>query len=156
VTTTPSAPVSPEASVASRPIVVGVDGSPSSLDALRWAVRQAALVGAEVHAVIAWQYPAVYGMYAIADEVNWADMARETAEAALKEALGGDAGPVTLYVVEGHPAKVLVDKSADAEMVVVGSRGHGGFTGMLLGSVSEQVVAHAGCPVLVIHHPTAA
>lgn len=133
-----------------RPILVGVDGSPSSLEALAWAARQAQLVGTRVHAVIAWQYPPVYGMYATSDEVDWADNAKQTIEAAVQEALSGDDDDVTSYVVQGHPAQVLVDRSAAAGLLVVGNRGHGGFAETLLGSISEKVIAHARCPVLVV------
>jgi len=100
-------------------------------------------------------------MYAMSDDVDWADNAKQTIEAAVKEALGGDIDNVTSYVVQGHPAQVLVDASAGAELLVVGNRGHGGFTEALLGSVSERVVAHASCPVLVVrtqaaHEPATA
>ena len=137
------------------PIVVGVDGSPSSLDALRWAVRQGSLTGSAVHAVIAWHYPAVYGMYAITDALDWAVEAEQTLASALKEALGDEVSNVTSYVHQGHPARVLLDAAAGADLLVVGSRGHGGFAELLLVSVSEQVVTHATCPVLVVHHRVA-
>lgn len=150
MTSPPASPGASDHSSKSRPIIVGVDGSPSSLDALTWAVRQAQLVGTQVQAVIAWSYPLVYGMYAAGDEVDWADNAKQTIEAAVKEALGGDTYDVTTCVVQGHPAQVLVDASANAELLVVGNRGHGGFAETLLGSVSEQVVTHATCPVLVV------
>ena len=133
-----------------RPIIVGVDGSPSSVAALSWAVRQAEIVGSRVHAVIAWQYPVVYGMYGMSEEIDWAANAQETIDVAVKQAIGSDTDIVTTYVVEGHPAQVLVDASAEADLLVVGNRGHGGFVQALLGSVSEAVVAHASCPVLVL------
>ena len=134
-----------------QPIVVGVDGSPASLEALTWAVRHARLVGTQVHAVIAWHYPTVYGIYPLSGGIDWEDNARATIEIAMKEALGGaEADDVTSSVVHGHPAQVLVDASADAALLVVGNRGHGGFVETLLGSVSEQVVTHAPCPVLVV------
>jgi len=134
-------------------IVVGVDGSSASIDALRWAIRQASLTGGAVEAVIAWQYPMAYGGYPIATDVDWPSNAGEVLDTALGQAQVSEAAPVTRKVVEGHPAQVLVDAAADADLLVVGSRGHGGFAGMLLGSVSEHVAAHALCPVLVIRHP---
>lgn len=135
-------------------IVAGVDGSSASIDALRWAVRQASLTGAIVEAVISWQYPVAYGgEYLIDADVDWPSNARAVLDTALDEALGTQTAPISHKVIEGHPAKVLVDAAAGADLLVVGSRGHGGFAGLLLGSVSEHVAAHAPCPVLVIRHP---
>ena len=137
-------------------IVAGVDGSPSSLSALRWAIRQAALTSAAVDAVIAWHYPAAavgYGWAPSGPDAGF-DF-RETAEKTLSDAIasavdpGSDVG-VRPRVVEGNPAQVLLDASEDADLLVVGSRGHGGFTGALLGSVSQHCVHHAHCPVVVI------
>lgn len=133
-------------------IVVGVDGSPGSLGALTWAVGQAALTGADVHAVIAWQRPTAYDGFIANDGVDWAVNARQAIDTALDTALGKGRERVSSSVVEGHPARVLLDAAADAELLVVGNRGHGGFVGMLLGSVSEQVITHATCPVLVLRH----
>jgi nucleotide-binding universal stress UspA family protein len=131
-------------------IVVGVDGSSSSLDALTWAVAQAALTGATVQAVIAWDYPSLYGAYPIGDSVDWGINAQQIIDTALDTALGKDSAKVSSTVVQGHPARVLIDASAGAELLVVGNRGHGEFTEMLLGSVSQHVVSHATCPVLVM------
>ena len=131
-------------------IVVGVDGSPASLDALRWAVRQADLTSAAVEVVITWHWPAAYGSYPLMAEIDWEGNARDTLATSVKDCLGDRVGDVAQRVVEGHPAKVLLDASAGADLLVVGSRGHGGFSGMLLGSVSEHVVSHAPCPVLVV------
>ena len=133
-----------------RRIVVGVDGSTSSRGALRWAAAQAALASAELEVVIGWSYPMSYGFPVIAD-VDWAADARTTVEAELTDVLGDQ--QVTVRVLEGHPARVLLDASRDADLLVVGSRGHGGFTGLLLGSVSEYVVTHASCPVVVVREP---
>lgn len=137
-------------------IVVGVDGSPASADALSWAARQAELTGAAIEAVTSWEYPMAFGGYPAANEIDWPANARSVLDSALDQALGEAADPVTRTVVEGHPAKVLIDAAAGAELLVVGSRGHGGFAGLLLGSVSEYVVAHAPCPVLVVRHPAGA
>lgn len=133
-------------------IVVGVDGSSASVDALTWATRQASLTGAAVEAVIAWEYPMTSGGYPVAAEVDWPSNAETVLKIAVDGALGSQAAAVSRKAVEGHPAKVLIDAAAGAELLVVGSRGHGGFAGMLLGSVSEHVAAHAPCPVLVIRH----
>lgn len=133
-------------------IVVGVDGSPASVDALRWATRQAQLTQSNVQALITWQVPNQFGNDFYGDQFDWADIAQRTLEAAIEEAGGGTPFTGDAVVFQGHPARSLVDVSHDAELLVVGSRGHGGFAGLLLGSVSEYVVAHANCPVLVIHH----
>jgi nucleotide-binding universal stress UspA family protein len=133
-------------------IVVGVDGSRSSGQALRWAARQAGLTGGEVHAVTTWHLPGTSGWDTVLDDVDWADNARQTLATALQEALTpAEVQRIHRHVVQGHPARVLVDSAADADLLVVGSRGHGGFTGMLLGSVSLHVIAHAACPVLIVH-----
>ena len=139
-----------------RRIVVGVDGSPASLDALQWAVRQGALTGAVVEAVTAWHFPATYGRYPIVAPGDWHANAQTIQDVAVKEALGDEATSLVRRVALGHPVRVLLDAAADADLLVVGSRGHGGFTGMLLGSVSEHVVAHAPCAVVVVKFPATA
>lgn len=137
-----------------RPVVVGVDGGPDSLQALQWAADYARLVDAPLVALTAYQLPTVYGPYAMA---GWSDSselessARHMLEGAVRDTLGEDF-TVTLAVLQGHPAEAVVAASGDARLVVLGSRGHGGFAGMLLGSVSQHVVAHALCPVLVLPH----
>jgi nucleotide-binding universal stress UspA family protein len=135
---------------ASPRIVVGVDGSPASVEALRWAAKQAALTGGNLEMVTSWQVPTQYGNDFYGDQFDWAELAQRSLDTATKEA--GDGTPVagTQTVVQGSPAHVLVDASAGAELLVVGTRGHGGFAGLLLGSVSEYVIAHARCPVLVV------
>ena len=135
-------------------IVVGVDGSPASVDALRWAAEQTELTGGTLEAITSWEYPTQYGsqlMYA--ENVNWADLAQTTLATAITDAGSSTLTSCTQTVTQGQPAHVLVDASAGAELLVVGSRGHGGFAGLLLGSVSEYVIAHAACPVVVIRHP---
>ncbi|WP_153504616.1 universal stress protein [Cumulibacter manganitolerans] len=132
-------------------IVVGVDGSPASIDAIRWAAGQAALTGSTVVAVTAWSIPASYGVaFGGEDAVDWKANATQALEEALTEALGDSAGAVERIVDQGHPSYLLTEASKNADLVVVGSRGHGGFTGLVLGSVSQHVVAHAECPVVVI------
>jgi nucleotide-binding universal stress UspA family protein len=131
-------------------IVVGVDGSAASLEALVWAVRQAALTGAVVEAVTAWHFPAPVGGFAIGDQIDWQANARAIQDIAVKEALGDEAPALVRRIVQGHPVPALLEEAAGADLLVVGSRGHGGFTGMLLGSVSENVVAHAPCAVVVL------
>jgi nucleotide-binding universal stress UspA family protein len=143
-----------------QPIVVGVDGSPSSVRALRWAVGQAGLVEAPVEAVIAWQDPAIYGM-----GFDWAPVSYDSdrlaaaAEKVLADSLAqvtaghqtkGSPAQLVPRVVQGHPAQVLLEAARGAQLLVVGSRGHGTLAGMLLGSVSQHCVQHAPCPVLVV------
>lgn len=137
-------------------IVAGVDGSPSSLAALRWAVRQAGLIGGTVEVVIAWQYPAAATGYAwvpiAADEsVDYAEIAQKVVAEAISNA-DTAAGDVRIIsrVQQGFPAQVLIDAAAGADLLVVGSRGHGGFSGALLGSISMHCVHHAPCPVVVV------
>lgn len=135
-----------------RRVVVGVDGSPQSLDALRMAARVAPVFAAELDAVIAWHHPVSNAMAPLIAEFDPAADAATIVRAAVDEAFG-DRVPAGLRVQrqEGHPARVLLDASVGAELLVVGSRGHGGFVGLLLGSVSAHCVEHAVCPVLVVH-----
>lgn len=137
-------------------IVVGVDGSDSSKEALRWAVRQAGLTGATVEAVIAWHLPLLVGGSAWAPLIalETSDLG-EHAEKVLTEAIGsatGSGGAVHIAPVVrgGNAAQVLIDAADGAELLVVGSRGYGGFTEALLGSVSQHCVHHAPCPVVII------
>lgn len=133
-------------------IVVGVDGSESSKEALRWAGRFLAVTGGWIDAVIAWHPPASYGLsYAPADWNPEKD-AEKVLSRTVDEVFGADR-PVGLRLIvrEGNPAKVLLDESRDAELLVVGSRGHGGFAGLLLGSVSAHCAEHSTRPVLVVH-----
>jgi nucleotide-binding universal stress UspA family protein len=131
-------------------IVVGVDGSATSIHALQWAVRQAGLTGATVDAVCAWQFPVSYG-WAVTDNTDYAALAAETLEKAIAEVRqAGETTEIQGHVVEQNAAQALIDASRGADLLVVGSRGHGGFTGALLGSVSNHCVHHATCPVVVI------
>jgi len=153
LTSTPADPATDRspAGIPPHTIVVGIDGSDTSQDALRWAVRQSRLTGQEVHAVVSWGYPVDVGPGAFGafdPEANARDVLAKAVADVLDPA---DAERVPQHVVAGHPARVLLDAAADADLLVVGSRGHGGFAGMLLGSVSQHVVAHATCPVLVVH-----
>ncbi|MFF1492049.1 universal stress protein [Streptomyces sp. NPDC058304] len=133
-------------------IVVGVDGSPSSQAALRWAVRYAGLVGGRVEAVTAWDLPGAGSWSAPAVDATFDE---EDAERRLVEevrtVLGeGGASSVHERLVRGNPADVLVESAEGADMLVVGSRGRGGFSRALLGSVSQQVALHAPCPVTIV------
>jgi nucleotide-binding universal stress UspA family protein len=146
------------ASNATGRIVVGVDGSARSMAAFDWAVREARLRGGSVRAVMAWQdHVQVYGeglgldISAAAHEVLAAAAAKVVARLGeqLNAAEVSDVS-TTWEAVEGHPAWVLVAAADDADLLVVGSRGHGGFVGLLLGSVSQHVLSHARCPIVVV------
>ncbi len=132
-------------------IVVGVDGSIQSQQALRWAAQFAAMSGAQLEAVIAWNYPSTYGWVPPTEWDPGTD-AEKLLTATVDEVFGTSRpADMRLLGKEGYPAKVLLDAGNGALMIVVGSRGHGGFAGLLLGSVSTAVAEHATCPVLVIH-----
>lgn len=134
-------------------IVVGVDGSAPSKAALRWAARIAPVIRGAIQAVIAWEYPASYG-WAVAVPEQWRpDLdAAKVLEETLNEVFGASWPPGLVTTVrEGRASAVLLNVSKNADMLVVGSRGHGGFAGLLLGSVSAACAEHAHCPVLVVH-----
>ncbi len=140
-----------EASRKPRVIVVGVDGSPSSINALELAARLVPLAGDVIRAVTVWQYPVGFGTFA---PLDWNP--DEMAEAALDQALSAAFQdhrpcPIERRVLQGPAAQVLIDESKHASMVVVGSRGHGGFAGLLLGSVSSAVAERSSCPVVIAH-----
>ena len=137
-------------------IVVGVDASDSSMEALRWAVRQADLTGASVEATIAWHYPLLLGGYAwppfgMLEDCDFpAQAGKLLAESVARAAGDGDHARIAEVVREGDPAQVLIDQADGADLLVVGSRGHGGFAEALLGSVSQHCVHHARCPVVIL------
>ena len=141
-----------QASSGGTRIVVGVDGSAQSGLALRWAVRISSATNASIDAVIACHFPMSYGLGYVSDQWDPETDATNCLKDAVDQAFGSE--PPTglrLLVRQGLPAKVLLDESNGATMLIVGSRGHGGFVGMLLGSVSATCAEHATCPVLVVH-----
>ena len=141
-------------------IVVGVDGSPGAKAALRWALAEARLRRTPLHVVHAWAVPYAtvgYGMAPLIDEGFTAELeqgAKGLVEEMLAEA-GSEADGVEVEreIAEGSAAHVLLEKAERAELLVVGSRGLGGFRGLLLGSVSQQCAHHARCPVVVVPSP---
>ena len=142
---------------ANHTIVVGVDGSEASKSALTWAIEEARMRGCGVLAVHAWQFPLVaFGDYGgtgvpMLTPVDLEKLAETTISETVAEIVGDDVSvPVETSIRNGHPARELVEASKGADLLVVGSLGHGGFTGMLLGSVSGQIVHHATCPVVII------
>lgn len=136
-----------------RRIVVGVDGSQCSKVALQWAAEEARRHGAEIFAVSAWVPPPVaypFGGIPTGLDMQPLENASNVLERELREVLGESPDvPVRSEVIEGNPAKVLIDLSKEADVLVVGTRGHGGFSGLVLGSVSQHVAAHAACTVVV-------
>lgn len=137
------------------PIIVGVDGSDSSYTALREAVRLATALGAPLRAVAVWDHPmSMYDVYAPPPGWSPEDDARHVLDDAAEHVFESDVPSwFTTAVRQGGAAAALVKESRGAEMLVLGSRGHGGFVGMLLGSVSTAAVAHAPCPVLIVRRP---
>jgi nucleotide-binding universal stress UspA family protein len=133
-------------------IVVGVDGSPQSRQALRWAAHLARTFGAPMTVVTAWEYPTVYGVATPLTSWNPEDDMRQVQDQVIAGVFGDDPPRDLGRVLQpGNTAHVLLQASEDALMLVVGSRGHGGFAGLLLGSVSAAVAEHASCPVLIVH-----
>ncbi|MFD5573864.1 universal stress protein [Streptomyces cadmiisoli] len=133
-------------------VVVGVDGSPSSYAALRWADRYARRVGGVVEAVHAWDTPSAIGWSGPAvDPAFDLEQARERFARELGSVFP-DELPAGLRqeLVEGDPSEVLIRASQGAELLVVGSRGRGGFARAMLGSVSQRCAQHAACPVVVV------
>jgi nucleotide-binding universal stress UspA family protein len=138
-------------------IVVGVDGSASARDALEWALAETRLRDETVRVICAWHFsPPAYGALGYIPPVSYESFER-AAEEAMNETLAAlthSAKGLRLEraVVNGEAAQVLIEAAKDADLLVVGSRGHGNLAGMLLGSVSHQCALHAECPVVIIRH----
>ncbi|RZS79997.1 nucleotide-binding universal stress UspA family protein [Motilibacter rhizosphaerae] len=147
--------------MAAHVIVVGTDGSHPAGAALSWAAEQARATGAQLRVVHAWTVPIPVG-YGFGPEILPPEAAEQTGgmeedaervRAAVLAALEGSEGlDVDVRVRQGHPAQVLLDEAGDADLVVVGRRGTGGFAAAVMGSVSRYVSAHAHCPVVVVPH----
>jgi len=138
-------------------IVVGVDGSEHSLDALRWAATEAGLRGTRLRVVGTFSTPIMSTGYEVAvPDPTDLQAASETmlgaAVDSVRETGALDGVDLATEVLEGHAGERLIALSRDADLIVVGSRGHGGFMGLLLGSVTTYVVNHAMCPVVVVRH----
>lgn len=137
-------------------IVVGVDGSEHSDRALAWAIEEAKLRGGRLQVVSVWHVPAfVLGAPGFAPVTDTAvdgafkEVAEESATAALRAAQEADVD-VEMDVEQGQTVDRLLEAAEDADLLVVGSRGHGGFAGLLLGSVSAQCAHHATCPLVIV------
>ena len=136
-------------------IVVGVDGSACAKAALEFAVQEAALRGAQLRIVSAWELTALTdpGGFFPPEAI---DRLREQAQTSVRDALAWAAEhqpslPTEGKVLGGQAAHVLLEEAEGASLIVVGNRGRGGFASLLLGSTSQQVVHHALCPVIVVH-----
>ena len=142
-------------------IVVGVDGSEASKEALLWAAHEAELSGAVLEVVRVWEMPFASRGRAIEVpcELDHAVEHERKLDEIIHEVLGGsyDSQPwassprLKTVVLEGRPVPTLLDAAKGADMLVIGSSGHGALVSLLLGSVSERCIGHAGCPVVVVH-----
>jgi nucleotide-binding universal stress UspA family protein len=139
-----------------KTIVVGVDGSDSSRKALTWAAAEAAEHGADLVVLNVWEHTLLPPAGSVSVSERYVpDPSQRTTDDLLqviKEELGAEP-PILVqaHVKQGRPAKVLIEESATADLLVVGKRGHGGFAGLVLGSVSQHVAAYAKCAVTVVH-----
>ncbi|HEY5456386.1 MAG TPA: universal stress protein [Acidothermaceae bacterium] len=141
--------MSVDSEVARPLIVVGVDGSDESVKATAWAAEQARATGGTLELLIVWARPMSYGLPLVVGGYNPENEAQAVVE---KAASGIDlpAERLRTHVVNAAPALALVERSRSADLLVVGSRGHGGFAELLLGSVSDHCVHHASCTVVVV------
>ncbi|MFI0978147.1 universal stress protein [Streptomyces sp. NPDC021093] len=132
-------------------IVVGVDGSEQSVRALQWAATQAGLTGAELDAVTAWEFPTWGGLIPENATYDPEKQAAHVLADTVTKALGSQAATsVTCHTVKGNAAEALLTRSAGADLLVVGARGHTGLKATVLGSVSLHVVQHSAVPVTVV------
>jgi len=133
-------------------VVVGYDGSPSSVAVLQWAAADAERTGARLEVLMAWEWPVSYGWSTATSEYDPGQDCETQLDRALEPVRRAHPDlPIQSVTIEGSPASLLAKASHGADLVAVGSRGHGEAAGLLLGSVSEYVVIHARCPVLVYH-----
>jgi nucleotide-binding universal stress UspA family protein len=135
-------------------VIVGVDGSSGSLHALSWAGREARLRGATLEIVVEWTYPIPVALSPVAPEFPEVSKIKKEAHDFIErsiEAVRDDVAGVNIerQVAKGTPSQVLLERAKDADLLVVGSRGLGGFGGLVLGSVSQQCVLHTTRPAVV-------
>jgi nucleotide-binding universal stress UspA family protein len=136
------------------PILVGVDGSRSSIDALRYAADLAKVLDAPLRVVTAWEYPALVAYYPTGDWSPEIEAASVLATSILEAFGKTPPSGLTKELLEGPVARRLIEESGRSRMLVLGSRGAGGFTRLLLGSVSATCAEHAHCPVLIVRPPS--
>lgn len=140
-----------------RRIVVGVDGSETSRHALRWAAEEARSHGSQLHVIHAWEVPTLAvgtgvspGRRTARPDAQHEEASKLVADVVRDELGDNPPGDVRTSIGRGSAAGVLLDAARDADLLVVGSRGLGGFSGLLLGSVSSKMAAHAPCPVVIV------
>ena len=134
-----------------RPIVVGIDGSILSVAALRWAVGQARLTGADVHAVTGWEVPITIMIVPTYTEADYARDAQQVLDRAVAEVQQTEPDVrIERHLIQKRPALALTAAAEDAQLLVIGSHGRGELPGMHLGSVASYCVHHAPCPVVVV------
>jgi nucleotide-binding universal stress UspA family protein len=136
----------------SKRIVVGVDGSEHGNTALRWAVGEAVIHGAEIVAVFAWQMPLI-GIPGAFDRDEMERLCQVFVEEAVAAVIDVPPVPITKLVAQGDVSASLIEAARGAEMLVLGSRGRGGFAGLKLGSVSQECAQWAACPVVIVKRP---
>lgn len=129
-------------------VVVGVDGSAESIEALKWAANYGKAVGAKVCAIKSWHYP--WAMQTAPEQIDAS--VEEQIKSELDQAISQAEVDIDVErsVREGHASLVLVNASKEADLLVVGSKGHGAFHGMLLGSVTQHCAQSSFCPVVVV------
>jgi nucleotide-binding universal stress UspA family protein len=138
-----------------KTVLVGVDGSSGSRKALTWAAAEAVEHGADLIVLKVWEHalpaPVGLGGVPLGEVPDTSESAAEALVQVIREELGDDPPLIAqARVKHGNPAEVLIEQSASADLLVVGTRGHGGFAGLVLGSVSQHVAAYAHCPVTVV------
>jgi nucleotide-binding universal stress UspA family protein len=133
-------------------IVVGVDGSQHGNAALVWAVEEAKVHKGEITAVFAWQMPFI-GIPGAFDRDEMEKLSKTFVEEAVHFVIPDEPIPITKLVAQGDVSASLIEAAKDADLLVLGSRGRGGFAGLKLGSVSQECVQHAACPVVIIKQP---
>ena len=134
-------------------IIVGVDGSEASIEALRQAVFLAGALDAQIEALGCWDYPRMYDRYLMMDIGGFKESAEKVLDEAVARVIGAGPDLVKIVLVQGDPRSSLIQASKNADMLIVGRRGLGGLTGLLLGSVSSAAIAQSECPVLVVRSP---
>ena len=137
-------------------IVVGADGSPASVEALKWGLRYASCIDAEVHVATGYNVPFTIFLAPTYTEADYEGDAAEALLVTVEHAsLDAPEVPMTTTVMEVKPGRLLTEMSRGAQALVVGAHGQGEFPGMHLGSVANYCVHHAECPVVVVHAPAA-
>jgi nucleotide-binding universal stress UspA family protein len=163
-TATDSTQTPPRSDVPFNRIAVGIDGSPGSATALRWAIAEALYRKAELMLIHSWRYPIGYGLettaYVQMDQASMERAGRTLVDEMVAEVTAqltasglSELPPISIVVQEGPAAQRLSEAGKNVDLLVVGARGHGGFMGLLLGSVANQVTHHANCPTVVVPLP---